>query len=304
MRLSLLLALAAVSCAPRPAAKSSSRYPLLNPLLRDPGVEFTEMRPFEYKVQQLVDERKKAGDAKQVAVYFRDLENGPLFGLSMSEPFSPASLMKVPMMMATLKEAEKNPALLSLKVRNDKPVMARSDLDVSPLKRGEEYTVDELLRAMIADSDNDALIMLRTVVPTEALNQVFQDFGFIIPEVRAMDDSMTVREYAAFFRILYNASYLNKESSQRALDYLSKSRFTRALAAGVPPGVVVAHKYGERSFDDVSTKQLHDCGIVYHPDEPYVLCVMTRGEDFDKLAGVIRDVSSLVYREVDAQQKR
>ncbi len=68
--------------------------------------------------------------------------------------------------------------------------------------------------------------------------------------------------------------------------------------------MIVAHKFGERSFLDKKTKQLHDCGIVYHPAKPYVLCVMTRGDDFDKLSAVLRSVSALVYQEVDAQQKR
>ena len=112
---------------------------------------------------------------------------------------------------------------------------------------------------MIASSDNDAVIMLRTVVGDAPLNDVFRDFGLVIPEVRTLDDSMTVREYSAFFRILYNASYLNKAMSEKALEYLAASEFKQALVAGIPPGVIVAHKYGERSFDDKKSKQLHDC---------------------------------------------
>ena len=46
-------------------------------------------------------------------------------------------------------------------------------------------------------------------------------------------------------------------------------------------------------------KQLHDCGIVYYPKHPYLLCVMTRGDSFEYLDDTIRDISHLVYQEVN-----
>lgn len=52
------------------------------------------------------------------------------------------------------------------------------------------------------------------------------------------------------------------------------------------------------------TKELHDCGIIYYPERPYLLCVMTEGNDLNELAGVIQNISKTVYewtakREVD-----
>lgn len=268
------------------------------------GLEFSELRPFDHKVMTLIDGFKAAGDAADVAVYFRDLDNGPLFGLGTDAKFAPASLMKVPLMMAVLKEAEADPSLLPRMLRNDAPSPVLSDFNPPLLKPAEEYSVDELLRAMIASSDNDAVVMLRTVVGDEPLNAVFRDFGLVIPEVRTADDNMTVKEYATFFRVLYNASYLSKAMSQKALEYLSASEFKQALVAGVPPGTIVAHKFGERTFADSDTKQLHDCGIVYYRPQPYLACIMTRGDDFAKLSGVIREVSALIYAEVEAHRRR
>ncbi len=296
-----LVSLAGCTGAHHAAPVAPPRYALLNPILFSEGVQFTELKPFEYKVRKLITEAKKAKRVDDVALYYRDLGNGPTFGFEADAMFSPASLMKVPLMMAVLKEAQTKPALLSQRIRNDQPELGRSDFDTHPLKRGEEYTVDELLRVMIGASDNDAVVMLRTVVGDGPLNDVFRDFGLLIPEVRSLDDSMTAREYSTFFRILYNASYLDRNMSQKALQYLSAAQFKQGLVAGIPPGVVVAHKFGERSFTDKNTKQLHDCGIVYHHDDPYVLCIMTRGDDFENLSGVIRDISKLVYDEVEAQ---
>jgi hypothetical protein len=67
--------------------------------------------------------------------------------------------------------------------------------------------------------------------------------------------------------------------------------------------VPVAHKFAERSDPQTGEKQLHDCGIVYYPRHPYLLCVMTKGPGFEGLAGVVARVSRMVYSEVDAQNR-
>lgn len=63
----------------------------------------------------------------------------------------------------------------------------------------------------------------------------------------------------------------------------------------MPKDVEIAHKFGQRDVDGVGLKQLHDCGIVYHPDGPYLLCVMTRGFDYDILSNVIGEISKRTY---------
>ena len=110
---------------------------------------------------------------------------------------------------------------------------------------------------------------------------------------------MSVTDNASFFRILYNASYLTKDNSQKALDLLSKVDFTDGIRAGVPSSVKVANKFGEREVGNII--QLHDCGIVYFKDHPYLLCIMSRGTDFTKLAASIKNISRLVYLEVNKQ---
>jgi len=111
-----------------------------------------------------------------------------------------------------------------------------------------------------------------------------------------------VLTYAGFFRILYNGTFLSKEMSDKALGVLTGVAFRRGIVAGVGDGVTVAHKFGERS-EETGAKQLHDCGIVYYPRHPYLLCVMTKGADFDALAGELSAISRAVYQEIDSQHR-
>jgi beta-lactamase class A len=96
--------------------------------------------------------------------------------------------------------------------------------------------------------------------------------------------------------VLYYSTYLNKDYSEKALELLSNTEFTQGLVAPLPRSVTVAHKFGERALPD-GTNQLHDCGIVYYPGHPYLLCIMTKGPDFKDLTQAIQQISSKVYSE-------
>jgi beta-lactamase class A len=97
--------------------------------------------------------------------------------------------------------------------------------------------------------------------------------------------------------------------SEKALRYLSRSAFRDGIVAGIPSNVDCAVKFGERTIPveagsdngEREMKQLHEFGIVYHPNRPYLMGVMARGEDPGKLTHVIREVTTLIYEEVDRQ---
>lgn len=50
-------------------------------------------------------------------------------------------------------------------------------------------------------------------------------------------------------------------------------------------------------------KQLHEFGIIYYPGRPYLMGVMARGVDSGKLSNVIREVTTLIYEEIDRQSR-
>ena len=103
-----------------------------------------------------------------------------------------------------------------------------------------------------------------------------------------------------FFRILFNSSYLSRESSEKALELLANTEYSDALVSGIPKDVTVAHKFGEAGTGNVE-RQLHDCGIVYFPNHPYLACIMTRGHNTETLRNSIQDISRFVYEKIDEQ---
>jgi beta-lactamase class A len=247
-------------------------------------------------VQKIMDERKV-----EIAVYYRDLNNGPTFGLREAEGFIPASLLKVPIMMAYYHDAEDKPGVLD-KMYTFKHSTAVNKIGIqhiSPrhtLQVGNQYSVSELIDQAIIYSDNDAVSILIDHISEPTLRDLYQLLGVSQVAITFSDGRLTVREYASFFRVLFNASYISREYSEKALELLSRIDFKDGLVKGVPNGVVVSHKFGEGGYENGS--QIHDCGIIYAVNRPYLLCVMTRGSDIATLTKSIADVSRFVYDRV------
>lgn len=275
----------------------------VNPLLDCPAA--SSVRParqaeLEEEVQELIDRKKSEGDVDEVSVYFRDMNNGPSFGINTSLHFSTASLLKVPVMISYFKRLEVRPGLFDERIVYDKgkhdiPNLTQTMDPPEPLLPGQAYPVSNLVHRMIAVSDNIAASMLLNYMTDLDVIKTLKEMGV---KMILKDDDMwiTVRDYASIFRILFNATYLGKASSNRALEMLSKSRMTAGLPAGVSSEVVVAHKFGERTINGKS--QFHDCGVVYYPGRPYLVCVMTRGRAYPPLVKTVAEISKMVFAKV------
>ena len=99
---------------------------------------------------------------------------------------------------------------------------------------------------------------------------------------------------------MYNSSFLNSDNSEKLLEILSESSFQNGLRQGVPENIKIAHKFGEREIT-LDKKQLHDCGVIYYPSNPYLLCVMTQGKDYKELERILGHISKEVYEEFDSR---
>ena len=261
------------------------KYRFISPLIGfNPGEkeEFEEYFELEHILKDAIDLLKQEKKIHSASVYFRDMESGRWTGVNEDELYSPASLYKVALMIAVLKASEKDPLFLEEKLVFTNSRNAETP-DHPPLIKGKAYSVRELLDRLITLSDNDAKNLLRDRIGLEAVSTVFNDLRLAEPKLEETGDSMSARTYSRFFRTLYNATYLSRELSEQALTLLSQVTFKSGILNGLPPeaqGLTVAHKFGYRVFPDpldVVREELHDCGIVYVPEQPYFVCIMTKG---------------------------
>lgn len=290
------------------AAKPGAKFELhgtgtlTNPLLlcdQQEGYISSTILPFKPAIDEYITKAERSEKVKEVSYYFRELKTGSWITVEASRDYSPASLLKVPLYMTIAKLAETDPTLWDKKLVYHPPATPITQNyvpDIEPLQVGQAYSVRELVDRLILESDNGPLELLVTEFgdKNDVLTSLYALVGLQLPN--ADQDFVTVGQYAAFFRLLYNASFLSQSSSEAVLEKLTHTQFNNGIRAGLPDDVTVAHKFGERRTDEYL--QLHDCGIVYHPDSPYLICVMTRGSDFDAMEEVITDLSALTWHNV------
>lgn len=264
---------------------------------------FLSILSVKKNVQKVIDEQKKESKVDRVGVYFRDMNNGPWFGINKDMDFAPASMLKVPILIYYLKNAQTDPSILNTvyTVKITDKTISQNFIPTYAVQNNERYTVNQLLAYMIRYSDNNAKDTLSEHLNNSKYSTMLKEIGIEIASDPKDANFMSVQEYASFFRILYNASYIDKSSSEKALSLLNQTDFKSGLAAGVPKSVRVAHKFGERRYTDMYGNvitQLHDCGIVYYPNRPYLICIMSQGSDFSSLRETIQKVSMAVYQSV------
>lgn len=285
---------------PETIVKRETGYTFINPLLEceymtsQGNTKLGELkRAVETEVAKYPDQ--------QVSIYYRDLLNGPWYGYNENSAFAPQSLLKLPILFAYLKIADENPSILQEKI--EYLVEKESNLDdKNNLVVGNTYTVESLIERTVIASDNVAFGLLVDNLPLKFVEKVHEDLGIPYPSASTPTDFVTVRSYSSIFRVLYNSSYLSRKHSEYLLRLLSESDFTEGLVAGVPEDTMVAHKFGIRNATDEDVKmQLHDCGIIYSPNRPYILCVMTKGNDQASLMATIRSLTAVIHKVVTQQ---
>jgi beta-lactamase class A len=268
------------------------------------------LSPLKSKINDYLDSKKQAGAYTSASVYLKDIQAGVYININPDSLYDPASLMKVPLLMIYLKQAETNPQLLkktfvfTQQAQNSTVALIKD----KSLVVGKSYTVQELLYHMIVYSDNESFWILYDHFGEDIFKELDKKLtipaNYDIIHYSKTDKHFiaNVNSMAYYFMVLYNASYLTKTASKYALDILTKSTFKEGIAKGIDPNVLIAHKFGERTLsyyvgnklENLQT-EFHEFGIVYLKNRPYLLGVMTRGQQSNELQTIVSDISKMVY---------
>ncbi len=270
--------------------------------------DFEEFQFLEEKLEDAVKIIKKQKDGQNISVYFRALNSGRWVGVNENEEYDGASLLKVATVIAYYKAAEANPSLLEKEyVWNDESGKSMDAQNIQPslkLRPGLSYTADELVDRALQYSDNDAVNLLASTLTSSNILEVATDLNIPIKDNKIK--LISPKNYSFLFRVLYNSTYLSRDISEKILKKLSQSAFTEGLSRGIPSTLTIAHKFGERTFispTDLRTvieSEFHDCGIIYYPNHPYFLCVMTKGDNHSSQIKTITSLSKIVYEAMDS----
>ncbi len=283
-------------------------YDLINPLLFcDPVAEADAKRfaKLSTELSTYISEQVEKKDVDQVSVFVRDITQREEFGIGSDQKYFPASLGKLPVMVAVYKQAERDPAFLN-SIAKVEPTDYNTGVEIlpsDPVAPGSSHTVKTLLESMIKQSDNNAFYALARVISEDDYYGLFSTLKLPLSDDRnALADIISSREVFNYFRVLYNATYLERRFSKEALSMLTETNYKQGLVATIPGEVKVSHKFAVHTLkqdEKLVQRQLHDCGIVYKGDHPYFICVMTKSSgELTAAEGVIQEISKRVYEQI------
>jgi beta-lactamase class A len=222
-----------------------------------------------------------------VGVSVRNLVTDESLSIRGGETFPTASLIKVAVLVALLDEVEKGRIALDDPLTMIERDQVGGSGVLQHLHGGLQLTVEDAARLMIVISDNTATNLLLDKVPMRTVWAKMDSLG--LPHTRihsktflrstsvAMDSSVkyglgvtTPDETVRLFALLHQGRAVSPRMDSLALAILRDNEDWNKLVRWLPDGATAAHKSG-----DVDQSR-NDCGILYGPDAPVAVCVMTR----------------------------
>lgn len=280
-------------------------YPLLRPLLFvEPVCASKRFDPMMRTVSAYTDSLRNVGDLQRASVYVREFKRGEWSVYNDTAHFDPGSMLKLPIMMTYLRKVQFEPGLLDRTLVVEPVMVEQATVDpvhppTAPVQVGEKRTVRDLLERMIEGSDNQATATLMHHIDVHMFQRVFTDLGCTMPLMNMRQYRMTAREWSVFLKALYNGAYLGIDRSQLAMEWLTKSGFTKGMVAGLPPGTRIAHKFGEIGVSGDVQAQLHEGGIIFDERGDRMVVIMTGGPDATKLPGIVAGIMRRVQHGFD-----
>lgn len=229
-----------------------------------------------------------------VSLYFEYLPSGTSIGINERNEIRLASLSKIPTAMAIYSKIEKGKLSKDDTITLDDKHIDATFGTLYKKGAGSEATLGEIMEHAITESDNTAQNVLLSLLTPEEINSVFEylDIPFKSENNYPI---ISAKNYSSILRSLYLSSFVGYESSQEILNLMTQSIYTDKIPAGVPKDIPVAHKIGVFETEEQSQEStFSDCGIVYVPKRPYILCIMTRGTD-EFTQNTMRAISKTIY---------
>jgi beta-lactamase class A len=201
------------------------------------------------------------------AVLVEDLSGNEKYGFNDKETFPTASLYKLFLMAAVLKQVEEGSLNLEENLIYAKSYLAsiygEVDFGYEDAPETLVYTADEALTRLARNSDNFASIMLAEKIGWDKLPQMAKELGAQNTKLIA-PFATDARDIGLFFKKLYLGEVVSSRVSAQILDYLSLNQINDRLPSllplipqNQPDGWRVVHKTGE--LPGVR----NDAGIVY-----------------------------------------
>lgn len=216
----------------------------------------------------------------RVGVKATVLETGESVTLNGDRQFPMQSVYKFPIGMTVLAQVDRGKLKLGKKIRVEASDVLQGSRILDEKSQGMEFSLAELLKYMVSESDNTASdVLLRQIGEPMIVTEYLRDLGvndIVVANTEkelGQDTAVQYRNYATpdaavvLLRAFHEGKGLSK-SSQALLRQLMTETTTgpKRIKGLLPDGTVVAHKTGTSSTVNGVTAATNDVGLVTLPN--------------------------------------
>jgi beta-lactamase class A len=254
-------------------------------------------------------ERAVAGFHGDVGVYVRHLRTGQVAAIRADELFPTASMIKVPILLATFQAMENGTLAFGQKLLYTDSLAYSEEDDLLALVR-DSSTVElaKVAMLMITMSDNTASLWLQSLAGTGiAINEWLAEHGFDSTRVNSRTPGRqdnwkqygwgqtTPREMSELLVRIREERAVSPGADQQMYRMLTRIYWNGEALSQIPPWVQAASKQGavNRSRSEVV--------LVNAPGGDYVFCVITKNQEDESWEAsnegyvLLRTVSALLW---------
>ena len=210
------------------------------------------------------------------SIYVWDYDTGNYAGLDSDKLYSAASIIKIPVLIQLFRSIEAGQLTIYDTMTLTDYYRAEGSGSLQFKAENSVWTMDDLARVMITESDNSATNMIMAKLGSmNDINSGIRQWGLSHTRVNTWLPDMggtnftTAEDLARMLYNLDNPNFLSVSSREKIFDYMGHVHNDRLIPAGLGAGAVFIHKTGDIG------KMLGDAGIVYAPNgKKYIVAIL------------------------------
>lgn len=233
------------------------------------------------------------------AIYVWDYETRNYAGINSDKLYSAASIIKVPVLIELFRSIEKNQLTIYDEMKLTEYYRSEGSGSMQFKAANSVWTIDDLARLMITESDNSATNMLMSKLGSMTdINSAIRQWGLKhthvqtwLPDLGGTNHTTAEDMARMLYNIDENPKFLSMSSREKIFDYMGHVHNDRLIPAGLGSGAVFLHKTGDIG------KMLGDAGIVYAPNGKKYIVVILANRPYNSPAGkdFIVKASEIIY---------
>lgn len=234
------------------------------------------------------------------AIFVWSMDNNNYVNINADTIYPAASIIKLPVLIQLYRAIEWEKFGLKDNMYLTEYYRSSGSGNMQYAQQGNAYSIYDLAKVMIQDSDNTATNMLMSKIGSmNDINAALKNWGIKHTHVQTWLPDLTGTNYTTardMGQMLYNIgndnnSFFNINSQSDIINIMSKVKNVNLIKAGLPDDVSFIHKTG-----DIGT-MLGDAGIVYLPSgQRYIVVILAHRPHNDPNGKMfIQNASKIIY---------